>query len=66
MSDMQDLIHSNTKMAIEQGRKEERQRIIDLIRPMDCGNRVVEHECNHGLGNITAEDLIRLIVKSGK
>ena len=38
MSDLNDLIHRNAQLAYEQGKKEERQRVLRLIDHFEEGN----------------------------
>lgn len=45
----------------EVGERKERERIIELLKPLGCEANGVEHDCQNGLGYTTAADLIALI-----
>ena len=51
--------------AIWMAKMDEQDRIIDLLEPLGCPENGIEHDCQNGLGYITAKDLIELI-KGGK
>jgi len=50
MSDINDLIHSNARVAFDQGAKTERQRIIKLLEPLaehcDCKEGCYPEDCS--------------------
>jgi hypothetical protein len=47
--------------AYRQGKADEQERIIKLIKPLGCEANGVEHDCQNGLGYTTAQDIVGLI-----
>jgi len=63
MSDLQDLIHTNARLAYDQGVKHEQQRIIEIIENRICFDHA--NGCEHG-ACYALTDLMPLIKEEQK